>query len=120
MAINDSGLTIGSYPYALKYDGWYECYKDLMEKKQLKRGSAIVGRQFMGQILLINGQKRPQGFFFGPIHSPGTAYLQVKVCKLIYNQRVSYSSERNVSISGLGAREVSLEKVLMMTRPKTD
>lgn len=91
MAANSSGLTIGSYPYSLKYDGWYECYKDLAEKKQLKRGSAIIGRHFMGNILIINGTKRPQGFHFGPIHPPG-----------------------------LGARDELLNSVFMLTRPKLD
>jgi len=71
MAVNNSGLAIGTYPFTLKYDGWYECWKDLGEKRQLKRGSAIVGRTFAGQIVLINGTKRPTGFHFGPLHPPG-------------------------------------------------
>lgn len=71
MAVNNCGLAIGCYPYTMKYDGWYECWKDLKSKKQVKRGSAIIGRQFVGHTVLVNGVKRPTGFYFGPIHPPG-------------------------------------------------
>ena len=91
MAVNNSGLAIGSYPFTLKYDGFYECWKDLGEKRQLKRGSAIIGRTFGGQTIIINGAKRPTGFHFGPIHSPG-----------------------------LGARDELLNNVLLLARPKTE
>ncbi|ODM95084.1 Mitochondrial carrier 2 [Orchesella cincta] len=76
MAINNSGLTIGYYPYTMKYDGWYECWKDLKDKRQLKRGSAIIGRYYMGQTIIINGTKRPTGFYFGPLHPPGLRHRE--------------------------------------------
>lgn len=76
MAVNGSKLAIGNYPFTKKYDDWYECWKALAVAKQLKRGSSIVGRHYTGPTVVINGSKRPTGFYFGPQHPPGLGFKE--------------------------------------------
>lgn len=72
--VNNSGLAIGSPPHTRHFHNWVEAYRALKYEKQLKRGSSLVGRAYTGPTYLVDGRSRPCGFYFGPVHHPGTGY----------------------------------------------
>jgi len=76
MAVNNSSLAVGHYPFTKPYDDWYESWRALAGTKQLKRGSSIIGRYYTGPTVVVNGSRRPTGFHFGPQHSPGLGYKE--------------------------------------------
>lgn len=76
MAVNDSSLAVGHYPFTKSYDDWYQCWRYLAATKQLKRGSSIIGRYYTGPTVVLNGARRPTGFYFGPQHPPGLGFRE--------------------------------------------
>jgi len=69
IAVNNR-LCIGRHPHTIKFDSWLDCWSFLRDIKQLKRGSSIIGRHYMGPVTLAYGEKMPSGFYFGPRHTP--------------------------------------------------
>jgi hypothetical protein len=84
MAVNESRLAAGNYPFTKAYSDWYECWKALSGTKQLKRGSSIIGRYYTGPTVVINGSRRPTGFYFGPQHPPGLGFKEQDAFKSIH------------------------------------
>jgi len=80
MAVNNSGLALGSRPYAKKsYESWYDCWKTLGQDKQLSRGNSMFGRYYLGPVVYANGVLRPVGFHFGPLYSAGFGFQEQSV-----------------------------------------
>ncbi|XP_057664170.1 mitochondrial carrier homolog 2-like [Diorhabda carinulata] len=59
MAVTDSGLTAGSPPYMPHYKNWIDCWGDLSNRNQLKRGSSLLVRYYVGPSIIIGGQPVP-------------------------------------------------------------
>ncbi|XP_049822715.1 mitochondrial carrier homolog 2-like [Aethina tumida] len=51
MIVNGSGLVAGSTKLMPHYGTWMECWKDLAQKNQLKRGSSFLIRYYAGQTI---------------------------------------------------------------------
>jgi len=69
LCANSVGLKIGQYPHTQKFTGWMDCWSYLYKRQQLKRGSSIIGRYYVGPTIYVNGSPRPLGYSFGPAHS---------------------------------------------------
>ncbi|ENN79830.1 hypothetical protein YQE_03653, partial [Dendroctonus ponderosae] len=59
MAVNNSGLEIGSPPYMPHYNNWLGCWADLGRHQQLKRGSSIFVRYYTGPYISVSGKLLP-------------------------------------------------------------
>lgn len=71
MAVNNSSLAVGNYPFTKSYIDWVKCWRDLAKMKQLKRGSTHIFRSYTGPTLRVGGLLKPTGFHIGPRHPPG-------------------------------------------------
>lgn len=56
MAVTDSGLMAGSPPYMPIYTSWLDCWSNLSEANQLKRGSSLLMRYYTGPQVVIAGK----------------------------------------------------------------
>lgn len=56
MAVTDSGLMAGSPPHMPIYTSWLDCWSNLSEKNQLKRGSSLLLRYYTGPQVVVAGQ----------------------------------------------------------------
>ncbi|XP_060519582.1 mitochondrial carrier homolog 2-like [Cylas formicarius] len=59
MAVTNSGLAIGSPAYMPHYNSWVQCWLDLSKKNQLKRGSSLLVRYYVGPSITIGGKPLP-------------------------------------------------------------
>uniref|UniRef100_A0A6P7H1S6 Mitochondrial carrier homolog 2-like isoform X1 n=1 Tax=Diabrotica virgifera virgifera TaxID=50390 RepID=A0A6P7H1S6_DIAVI len=59
MAVTNSGLVAGSPTYMPHYKSWIDCWVDLSNRNQLKRGSSILVRYYTGPSIVIGGQAVP-------------------------------------------------------------
>lgn len=59
MAITGSGLAAGAPPNMPLYTSWFDCWFDLSQKGQLKRGSSLLIRYYAGPHLVIAGKPVP-------------------------------------------------------------
>lgn len=59
MAVTNSGLTAGSPSYMPHYKNWIDCWADLSNRNQLKRGSSLLVRYYVGPSIIIGGQAVP-------------------------------------------------------------
>ncbi|CAH1101174.1 unnamed protein product [Psylliodes chrysocephalus] len=56
MAVTNSGLKAGSPTFMPHYSSWVDCYYDLSSKQQLKRGSSLLVRYYVGPSIVIGGK----------------------------------------------------------------
>lgn len=56
MAVSNSGLVAGSQPFMPHYKSWLDCWVDLSQRNQLKRGSSLLIRYYTGPQVIINGK----------------------------------------------------------------
>ncbi|KAF2893379.1 hypothetical protein ILUMI_12773 [Ignelater luminosus] len=61
MAVTGSGLQAGSPPYMPIYSSWIDCWSDLSRRNQLKRGSSLLVRYYVGPQIVISGRAVPVG-----------------------------------------------------------
>lgn len=59
MAVTGSGLSAGAPPNMPHYTNWLDCWFDLSQKGQLKRGSSLLIRYYAGPHLVIAGKPVP-------------------------------------------------------------
>lgn len=59
MAVMNSGLYAGRQPFMPIYNTWIDCWSDLSRRNQLKRGSSVLIRYYVGPQLVINGRAVP-------------------------------------------------------------
>ncbi|GLV33770.1 Mitochondrial carrier homolog 1 [Carabus blaptoides fortunei] len=59
MAVTNSGLMAGSPPYMPIYTSWLDCWSNLSEANQLKRGSSLLMRYYTGPQVVISGKAMP-------------------------------------------------------------
>lgn len=59
MAVNDSGLAAGCPPQMPIYDSWIDCWHHLKSNNQLKRGSSLLWRYYVGPQLILYDRKVP-------------------------------------------------------------
>jgi len=59
MAVSGSGLAAGSPPYMPFYPSWVDCWSDLSRRNQLKRGSSLLIRYYVGPQIVISGRAVP-------------------------------------------------------------
>ncbi|KAF7273173.1 hypothetical protein GWI33_014095 [Rhynchophorus ferrugineus] len=59
MAVTNSGLVIGSPGFMPHYTSWIDCWYDLSKKHQLKRGSSLLVRYYMGPYVNVEGKLIP-------------------------------------------------------------
>ncbi|KAJ8985552.1 hypothetical protein NQ317_019936 [Molorchus minor] len=59
MAVTNSGLMAGSPRYMPHYSSWLDCWADLASRNQLKRGSSLLVRYYVGPSIVI-GERRCQ------------------------------------------------------------
>ncbi|KAK7094984.1 mitochondrial carrier homolog 2-like [Littorina saxatilis] len=56
MALNRSGLRAASPPLMPRYESWVDCFSDLAAKGQLKRGSSMFWRYYLGPVVMRDGK----------------------------------------------------------------
>lgn len=61
MAVTGSDLQAGSPPYMPIYSSWIDCWSDLSRRNQLKRGSSLLIRYYVGPQIVISGRAVPVG-----------------------------------------------------------
>jgi len=59
MAVSSSGLAAGSPPFMPLYTSWADCWFDLSNRNQLKRGSSLLIRYYTGPQVVISGRPVP-------------------------------------------------------------
>ncbi|CAH1990073.1 unnamed protein product [Acanthoscelides obtectus] len=59
MAVTNSGLMAGSPNFMPHYSSWLDCYNDLASRNQLKRGSSVLVRYYVGPSIVIGGKAMP-------------------------------------------------------------
>lgn len=59
MAVSRSGLVAGQPPHMPLYNSWMDCWSDLSHQGQLKRGSSLLFRYYVGPQVIINGRALP-------------------------------------------------------------
>lgn len=59
MAVSGSNLTAGRPPYMPIYNSWLDCWSDLSRRNQLKRGSSLLIRYYVGPQIVIGGRVVP-------------------------------------------------------------
>lgn len=59
MAVSNSGLMAGVPPYMPNYVSWVDCWSNLSETNQLKRGSSIFIRYYNGPQIIVGGKSIP-------------------------------------------------------------
>lgn len=59
MAVSNSGLISGSAPFMPHYSTWADCWFDLSNRNQLKRGSSLLIRYYTGPQVIISGRPVP-------------------------------------------------------------
>ncbi|KAJ8919862.1 hypothetical protein NQ315_006391 [Exocentrus adspersus] len=59
MAVTNSGLLAGSPPFMPHYNSWMDCWADLSCQNQLKRGSSLLIRYYIGPSIVIGGKSLP-------------------------------------------------------------
>ncbi|KAJ8928123.1 hypothetical protein NQ314_019349 [Rhamnusium bicolor] len=59
MAITNSGLMAGSPNFMPHYRSWVDCWADLASRNQLKRGSSLLVRYYIGPSVIIAGKALP-------------------------------------------------------------
>jgi len=59
MAVSGSGLAAGSPPQMPYYGSWMDCWSDLSRRNQLKRGSSLLIRYYVGPQVIIGGRAVP-------------------------------------------------------------
>lgn len=59
MAVSKSGLTAGQPPAMPLYENWVNCWLDLSRQNQLKRGSSLLIRYYVGPQVIISGRAVP-------------------------------------------------------------
>ncbi|XP_067002548.1 mitochondrial carrier homolog 2 [Anabrus simplex] len=57
MAVTNSGLVAGKPPHMPIYSSWTDCWSHLSRTNQIKRGSSLIWRYYVGPQIVINGQK---------------------------------------------------------------
>jgi len=53
MTVSRSGLASGFPPHMPLYSGWLDCFSDLRERHQLKRGASLIFRYYTGPQVLV-------------------------------------------------------------------
>ena len=72
MAVNNSGLALGDFPFAPKvFSSWYDCWSTLRSQGQLGRGSTMFSRHYYGPVIRNGEEIVPGDYYFGPVHPPG-------------------------------------------------
>lgn len=56
MAISGTSLSAGSPPNMPFYNSWLDCWSDLSRRNQLKRGSSLLIRYYVGPQVIIGGR----------------------------------------------------------------
>ncbi|CAH0547542.1 unnamed protein product [Brassicogethes aeneus] len=56
MSVSNSGLMAGSPNFMPHYGSWVDCWRDLSSRNQLKRGSSLLVRYYVGPHIIIAGQ----------------------------------------------------------------
>ncbi|XP_019871349.2 mitochondrial carrier homolog 2-like [Aethina tumida] len=56
MTVSNSGLAAGSPGFMPHYGTWVDCWRDLSTRNQLKRGSSLLVRYYVGPHIIIGGQ----------------------------------------------------------------
>lgn len=59
MAICGSGLTAATPPHMPVYSSWLDCWANLTERNQLRRGSSLLIRYYTGPQVVIDGRAMP-------------------------------------------------------------
>lgn len=59
MAVAKSGLAAGQPPAMPLYNNWISCWLDLSRQNQLKRGSSLLIRYYVGPQVIISGRAVP-------------------------------------------------------------
>lgn len=59
MAVTNSGLMAGSPRLMPHYKSWVDCWADLSSNNQLKRGSSVLIRYYVGPSIVIGGKALP-------------------------------------------------------------
>ncbi|XP_022915786.1 mitochondrial carrier homolog 2-like [Onthophagus taurus] len=59
MAVSRSGLAAGQPPEMPLYSSWIDCWLDLSRHNQLKRGSSLLIRYYVGPQVIIGGRAVP-------------------------------------------------------------
>uniref|UniRef100_A0A1Y1MQ24 Mitochondrial carrier homolog 2 n=1 Tax=Photinus pyralis TaxID=7054 RepID=A0A1Y1MQ24_PHOPY len=59
MAVAGTSLAAGSPPNMPFYNSWLDCWSDLSRRNQLKRGSSLLIRYYVGPQLIIGGRAIP-------------------------------------------------------------
>ncbi|XP_017773643.1 PREDICTED: mitochondrial carrier homolog 2-like [Nicrophorus vespilloides] len=59
MTVSNSGLAAGSMPFMPFYTSWADCWFDLSNRGQLKRGSSLLIRYYTGPQVIISGRPVP-------------------------------------------------------------
>lgn len=59
MAVSNSGLAAGMPPLMPMYSNWSDCWFDLSNRQQLKRGSSLLIRYYTGPQVIISGRPVP-------------------------------------------------------------
>ncbi|KRT85735.1 mitochondrial carrier protein [Oryctes borbonicus] len=59
MAVSRSGLIAGQPPAMPLYNNWVSCWLDLSRQNQLKRGSSLLIRYYVGPQVVISGRAVP-------------------------------------------------------------
>ncbi|KAK9871485.1 hypothetical protein WA026_012858 [Henosepilachna vigintioctopunctata] len=60
MAVTRSGLMAGSPPLMPHYGTWIDCWNDLSSRNQLKRGSSLIMRYYVGPQLSLRNEIIPK------------------------------------------------------------
>jgi len=68
MAVSRSGLMAGYPPYMPLYAGWTDCFSDLRERNQLKRGASLIFRYYTGPQVIVGDRmvRVSSGMFQAP------------------------------------------------------
>lgn len=64
MAVAGTSLAAGSPPNMPYYNSWLDCWSDLSRRNQLKRGSSLLIRYYVGPQLIIGGRAIPSDKHF--------------------------------------------------------
>ncbi|CAH1119629.1 unnamed protein product [Phaedon cochleariae] len=59
MSVTNSGLMAGSPKFMPHYGTWVDCWSDLSSRNQLKRGSSLLIRYYVGPSIVIGGKALP-------------------------------------------------------------
>ncbi|XP_045462917.1 mitochondrial carrier homolog 2 [Harmonia axyridis] len=60
MAVSKSGLMAGSPPFMPHYGTWVNCWTDLSNRNQLKRGSSLLVRYYVGPQFSVDSKMMPK------------------------------------------------------------